>query len=443
MTDKATTPPLTGAELDISTLPTNEQVAEVCFDIHPDDYKDDSGWLDALRYDGEVVRRYLAQARAQQETAAAPSDFKRVGYFIREGGAWVATSSDDPRATVLYRNTGAENSALAAPPAPMCHAPAEKLHAEARECIGCGHVGINDASDTQAACHNCDWTGASPDADHCPGCAQTNCMAAACPKCGARYDLLAETEILAPPAAAPDAAHADDLAAALNAAVDAEYPLPDNPHASVIQRAIDNRAAMWRGIMAARKIIAAHAQQDAAPAFWYNASAKVERMELVDGAHQAHLLVCNQKFGDYTTPLYTAPVAVAPSDATGKADAANAGDYKLVPVEPTVEMRNACYEEYHRPGATYTSMCRAIIAAAPDQSHATSAADAKDAARYKAWRDAVLREDEDFVESVRGVIHLKDENTTAEQWDEAIDAAMAAAPSSEKGGDAVGGGDGE
>jgi hypothetical protein len=49
-------------------------------------------------------------------------------------------------------------------------------------------------------------------------------------------------------------------AEALNAAVDAEYPVPDNPHASVIQRATDNRAAMWRGINAARKILAAGAQ---------------------------------------------------------------------------------------------------------------------------------------------------------------------------------------
>jgi hypothetical protein len=42
---------------------------------------------------------------------------------------------------------------------------------------------------------------------------------------------------------------------AFAAAVDAEYPLPDNPHASVIQRATDNRAAMWRGINAARAIL--------------------------------------------------------------------------------------------------------------------------------------------------------------------------------------------
>jgi hypothetical protein len=62
----------------------------------------------------------------------------------------------------------------------------------------------------------------------------------------------------------------------------------------------------------------------------------------------------------------------------GRPAAANAAGqvpdgWKLVPVEPTVEMRNACYEEYHKSGATYTSMCRAIVAAAPDR---TPAADA-------------------------------------------------------------------
>jgi hypothetical protein len=55
-----------------------------------------------------------------------------------------------------------------------------------------------------------------------------------------------------------------DAADAFSAAVDAEYPLPDNPHASVIQRATDNRAAMWRGINAARSILAQHDPEDEA-----------------------------------------------------------------------------------------------------------------------------------------------------------------------------------
>lgn len=56
-----------------------------------------------------------------------------------------------------------------------------------------------------------------------------------------------------------------DITAKLNAAVDAEYPIPDNPHASVITRATDNRAAMWRGIVAARAIFEQAVPQVAAP----------------------------------------------------------------------------------------------------------------------------------------------------------------------------------
>jgi hypothetical protein len=51
------------------------------------------------------------------------------------------------------------------------------------------------------------------------------------------------------------AASEGDLSALFNAEVDAEYPIPDNPHASVIRRATDNRAAMWRGINAACKLL--------------------------------------------------------------------------------------------------------------------------------------------------------------------------------------------
>jgi hypothetical protein len=52
-----------------SELPTNEQVAEVCFGIHPDDYTTAGGPLDALHYDGEVVRTFLS-SRAKAAPAA-------------------------------------------------------------------------------------------------------------------------------------------------------------------------------------------------------------------------------------------------------------------------------------------------------------------------------------------------------------------------------------
>lgn len=76
-------------------------------------------------------------------------------------------------------------------------------YVEARECGACGHVGINDSSDTQAACKNCDWSGDSPTQDHCPGCAQNGTMTAACPKCGSQYRLLADSTICAVLASAP------------------------------------------------------------------------------------------------------------------------------------------------------------------------------------------------------------------------------------------------
>ena len=90
--------------------------------------------------------------------------------------------------------------ALARRAQPEGEAPQAELHVEARECSSCGHVGINDSSDTLAACHNCEWSGPSPTEDHCPGCAQGNCMGAACPRCSAIYKLLVEANIAAPAA---------------------------------------------------------------------------------------------------------------------------------------------------------------------------------------------------------------------------------------------------
>ncbi|MFU6984618.1 hypothetical protein [Pseudomonas paraeruginosa] len=74
-------------------------------------------------------------------------------------------------------------------------------YAEARKCANCRHIGINDSAD-YAACHDCRWTGPEPDEDKCPGCGRENCMAAACPECGGRYELVAEANITAPPAQA-------------------------------------------------------------------------------------------------------------------------------------------------------------------------------------------------------------------------------------------------
>lgn len=92
-----------------------------------------------------------------------------------------------------------------------------KLYVEARECSSCLHVGINDSSDTLAACHSCDWSGPSPAEDHCPGCDQDGCMGSACPKCGAIYKLLAEKNIAATLSPLCGAQHAESGKEALAA----------------------------------------------------------------------------------------------------------------------------------------------------------------------------------------------------------------------------------
>ncbi|WP_425318758.1 hypothetical protein [Pseudomonas nitroreducens] len=73
-------------------------------------------------------------------------------------------------------------------------------YVEARQCDECQHGGINDSADGLAACHDCDWTGPDPLEDKCPGCQRENCIAAACPQCGARYVLVASEEMAAPSA---------------------------------------------------------------------------------------------------------------------------------------------------------------------------------------------------------------------------------------------------
>lgn len=94
------------------------------------------------------------------------------------------------------------------------------VYVEARQCDECQHGGINDSATGVAACHECDWTGQEPEEDRCPGCQRENCMAAACPQCGARYVLVASEEIAAPVAQAQqlndlDKQCRDDVARAL------------------------------------------------------------------------------------------------------------------------------------------------------------------------------------------------------------------------------------
>lgn len=80
--------------------------------------------------------------------------------------------------------------------------PEGAIYVEYRQCDQCQHGGINDAAAGLAACHDCDWTGREPVEDKCPGCQSEDCMAAACPKCGSRYVLVASEDIAAPAAPA-------------------------------------------------------------------------------------------------------------------------------------------------------------------------------------------------------------------------------------------------
>lgn len=107
-------------------------------------------------------------------------------------------------ANKVYREMVAsapECAALATTPA------AAPTYIEVRECSACGHIGINDADGTKAACNTCEWQGESPVEDKCPGCNTEGTMTTACPKCGARTSLIAETTLqteAATPPAAPD-----------------------------------------------------------------------------------------------------------------------------------------------------------------------------------------------------------------------------------------------
>ncbi|WP_249225793.1 hypothetical protein [Pseudomonas aeruginosa] len=124
----------------------------------------------------------------------------------------IGRDAEHPRAVVLYlRNEPSEedmraiqNFLRAISADVLTQAQHSAGYAEARQCVNCRHIGINDAAD-YAACHDCRWTGPEPDEDKCPGCAGENCMAAACPECGGRYDLVAEANITAPAGQVPQA----------------------------------------------------------------------------------------------------------------------------------------------------------------------------------------------------------------------------------------------
>lgn len=147
---------------------------------------------------------------ANTAAPAAPATFDRGRDTRRREKAVEAMLADG------WRWDGKEWVRPPATPAPVA-GDAVRTHVECRHCDDCNHAGINDEHATLAACLSCDWSGPSPTEDRCPGCARENCMSAACPKCGCRYELMASTEV-APLAqhrasqGAVAAPHADDVA---------------------------------------------------------------------------------------------------------------------------------------------------------------------------------------------------------------------------------------
>ncbi|RTS82225.1 zinc ribbon domain-containing protein [Pseudomonas aeruginosa] len=135
-----------------------------------------------------------AEALKSEQAEAELEKQEPVGEVRESGGTLTAVIVRHSYATKLPVGT----KLYAAPVAQAQHSAG---YAEARQCVNCRHIGINDAAD-YAACHDCRWTGPEPDEDKCPGCGSENCMAAACPECGGRYELMAEANIAAVPAQA-------------------------------------------------------------------------------------------------------------------------------------------------------------------------------------------------------------------------------------------------
>lgn len=108
-----------------------------------------------------------------------------------------------------------------------------KIYVDVRECSDCSHIGINDESETDAACNSCSWSGPSPFEDHCPECNRDGTMTGACPKCGGRYKQLAYTEIsIAQPL--PVAANPIQFTAVPERKIPSDFPRLDMQSAAMV-----------------------------------------------------------------------------------------------------------------------------------------------------------------------------------------------------------------
>ena len=114
----------------------------------------------------------------------------------------------DPRDVAAYCAFLWHHGATTASPQAEQQAPTgSEIYVCARKCYNCGHAGINDDHADNAACKSCDWSGPSPEKDHCPDCEKDGTMTAACPMCSCAYIMVADTQVAAPAALnAPQAA---------------------------------------------------------------------------------------------------------------------------------------------------------------------------------------------------------------------------------------------
>lgn len=163
---------------------------------------------------------------------------------------WTVTREGDPTFPRAYFSEAAADAMVAhitlAPfavkRAPVAAAPVD-LHVDCRQCARCNHAGINDNSDQLAACLSCEWSGNSPDEDHCPECDKTGCMGAACPKCGARYTLIAEAELKVSATEAPEIDEAKLREALRKARIQQLYVFENSEIDSLVRELCDTSVA--------------------------------------------------------------------------------------------------------------------------------------------------------------------------------------------------------
>ncbi|WP_329033236.1 hypothetical protein [Pseudomonas aeruginosa] len=236
-----------------------------------------------------------------------------------------------------------------------------KVYVEARQCDECQHGGINDSATGVAACHECDWTGPEPEEDRCPGCQRENCMAAACPQCGARYVLVASEEIAAPVAQAQqlndlDKQCRDDVARALGL------------------RPNQERGFAWSYLLASIKSCvkasgdsaqAQHSVPDVCDGKEQDAFEGWARKEGLDtSCHPMHWLFLDSKTNSARQGWKAALRYVRAQIAAAPAKAQHCGPegWMLVPVEPLLNMMS---DKDHDTRITAERQLLSILAAAP------------------------------------------------------------------------------